>query len=308
MPPLTGEAARNYAERRLREEGWRFKENNAEGGRVFKYGPYSVAIPSRGWENPRVVSGVMRDVAVNIGRARRWAQSQKHGGPGMRPSDVEGWAPLGPPGPAQGAFYSMTPPEPEPAPVPATDEPLLEPTESAATEPSPAEPEPVPLAAAPGIEAPMTAKKKRTLTYQQCPVKGCSGLASGKHLASHKRRGELPKDFILRTPRTRDGAAPRRKVATPVAAPAVVGAAREYKELVDTVTSTLTKARSVVGDLMQTFDALAGTVGRLAEMAALAEENRKLAQADAAKYAELLEQMEQSFSVLRQARAARGLR
>lgn len=39
------------------------------------------------------------------------------------------------------------------------------------------------------------------MTFVVCPVAGCGGRAQGRHLAAHKNRGELPKDF--RMPKTK---------------------------------------------------------------------------------------------------------
>ena len=67
------------------------------------------------------------------------------------------------------------------------------------------------------------AKTKRKLHGQPCPVKGCDKPALGRHIMSHIKRGELPRDFKL--PSTR-GVEAREEPRDALTAEYLVGAIR----------------------------------------------------------------------------------
>lgn len=222
-PSLTPTFWQDELEKQIRAlPGVHFHETTAHGSKIFKAGSYRFVVPRGGDRHVR--EGAFRDFEAI---KRRYLNGREHEF-GTHPDDVERMRPVEPEGARlDPAVRVVRHPALTRDPVPAFNTPRTadeladahEYTRTRTEEPLETTTEPAaPAAVAPGaVEPPPTndtheetepmatrrggMKKGTKLTFVVCPVAGCGKPAQGRHLASHKTRGELPADFKM--PRTK---------------------------------------------------------------------------------------------------------
>jgi hypothetical protein len=202
--------------------GVKFSEVTTHGSKIFRAGPYRLIVPNRSDRATRL--GALRDFEVLSRRYLHWREREF----GSRPADVAQMRPQEPE-PAQldpGAAAHHQPPSApalalEPGPVASAATQVIETLQAFVATGQQAQravDEALARAAEQEIKtetpkeaAPMPEKKQRAKAqFAPCPVPGCKGFAQGRHLSAHKKRGELPPDYKLRSkkpPRSKRGEA-----------------------------------------------------------------------------------------------------
>jgi hypothetical protein len=198
-PPLAHpDSWQDDLERQVRAlPGVHFVEVTAHGSKIYKAGGVRLVVPRGGGRAVR--EGAFRDFEA---AKRRVLRSRAHEF-GTHPNDVALMKPLGPAedvrlDAAVAAVYQSTTNQESPmSEAPPVNGAASAPVEDAAGElASTTTPPEDDTDMAKRTKPRGSGMKKGTkLVYIPCPVAGCDGRAVGKHIAMHKRKGELAKDW-----------------------------------------------------------------------------------------------------------------